>query len=94
MIGNTNSYESTFTPKFGSCNDVKVGNDSTRKIIWLVPHVIKHSGDAEIITWRCNWGNVCKSECQYAMSGGRTKDTRVAQEFLPKTSLSFMIDET
>lgn len=56
------------TPKNGYCNDVKIGNITTKKTIWLVPHVIRHKENDEIITWRCNWGNVCTSRCVYAMS--------------------------
>jgi hypothetical protein len=61
-----NSLGSIFVPRFGQCNDVLITDEKARKIIWLVPHVIKHKQDSEVITWRCNWGNVCKSQCIYA----------------------------
>jgi hypothetical protein len=83
MFGSTNTYESNLTPKYGFCNDVKLNNEPTRKIVWLVPHVIKRKGDVEIITWRCNWGNVCDSRCLYAKSKERIEGIRVAQEILP-----------
>jgi len=37
-----------------------------KKIIWLVPHVIKYKDESELIIWRCNWGNMCESKCLYA----------------------------
>jgi hypothetical protein len=93
MINGANSCELNLTPKFGFCNDVKVDNDPMRKIVWLVPHVIKHKGDAEIITWRCNWGNVCNSECLYAMSKERSEEIRIGHEVLPETGLRLSLNK-
>jgi len=55
-------------PKSGTCYDFIGDNNRFRKSIWLVPHVIKHREESEVITWRCNWGNVCESNCLYAMN--------------------------
>lgn len=72
MSTDMNSFGSIFVPRFGHCDDVIITNEKERKIIWLVPHVIKHTQGSEVITWRCNWGNVCKSRCIYAMARGKT----------------------
>jgi len=55
-----------FAPKFGPCYDFLFDNHQTKKTIWLVPHVIKYRDESEVITWRCNWGNICESRCLYA----------------------------
>ena len=68
MVNRGFKDEINLLPKYGYCNDVKVGTFTTRKIVWLVPHVIRHREDDEVITWRCNWGNVCGSKCVYAMA--------------------------
>lgn len=57
--------------KSGTCYDFIGDNNRSRKSIWLVPHVIKYREESEVITWRCNWGNVCESNCLYAMSKNR-----------------------
>jgi hypothetical protein len=80
------------TPKFGVCNDVKLDNNSVRKIVWLVPHVIKHDMHVDIITWRCNWGNVCKSACIYAMSKEQNKRITDAKEIIRKRDLTLACD--
>jgi hypothetical protein len=76
------------SPKYGFCNDVKLGNFATRKIIWLIPRTIKHADNVELITWRCNWGNVCKSECIYAMAKDIGEETHDGQEILRRTNLT------
>lgn len=58
----------TFFPKCGCCYDFLKGNHSSKKTIWLVPHVIKFREESLIIIWRCNWGNACESGCIYAMA--------------------------
>jgi hypothetical protein len=73
MNSGTDFLELNLMPKFGFCNDVRVENYPTRKIVWLVPHVIKRNGCGELITWRCNWGKVCNSMCLYAMAKEQTK---------------------
>jgi hypothetical protein len=69
----TPSYAHTISliPKSGTCYDFIGDNNRTRKSIWLVPHVIKYREESEVITWRCNWGNVCESNCLYAMNKNR-----------------------
>ena len=85
MINDTDSFEFNLAPKFGFCNDVRLDNYPMRKIIWMVPHVIKHKGDAKIITWRCNWGNVCKSRCIYASLKEKNEELRAAEAIILKT---------
>jgi hypothetical protein len=58
----------TFMPRFGPCYDFIKDALQVRRSIWLVPHVIKHRDDSEVITWRCSLGHVCESECLYAMA--------------------------
>lgn len=50
-----------------------------RKSSWLVPHIIRHRDDADVISWRCNWGHVCDSDCFYAKAkgGGTAPDARL-----------------
>ncbi len=58
-------------PKYGHCDDFYKNNNSSRKTIWLVPHIIKYREDSQIIIWRCNWGNTCESGCIYSMAKKR-----------------------
>ncbi len=60
------------------CFSFKHDNVTLRKTAWLVPHVVKHEADSELISWRCNWGHQCESGCFYAM-GGR-KETQAAEK--------------
>lgn len=60
-------------PKYGYCYDFLKDVYSGRKTIWLVPHVIKYREESQVIIWRCNWGNVCKSDCIYAMAKERNE---------------------
>lgn len=85
MTRDANSFEYNLAPKFGFCNDVRVDNYPVRKIIWLVPHVIKHKGDAELITWRCNWGNVCTSKCIYSSLKDKNEELKAAGEMCYST---------
>jgi hypothetical protein len=81
-------YELNLTPKYGVCNDVRLENHSVRKIIWLVPHIIKHDTHQNIITWRCNWGHLCKSACIYAMAKAQNKRITATHEILRKIDLT------
>ncbi len=65
-FNNITSDEMNFSPKNGPCYSFIQDNNVSRKTIWLVPHVIKHKQESEVITWRCSWGNVCQAECLYA----------------------------
>jgi hypothetical protein len=80
--------ELNLSPKYGFCNDVRLENYPIKKIVWLVPHVIKHDTHEHIITWRCNWGNVCKSVCIYAMAKGKNENIIENQEILRKKDLT------
>ncbi len=62
------SYLTSLTPTSGPCYNFLKNNYATKITVWMVPHVIKHKDESEVITWRCNWGNVCESNCLYAMS--------------------------
>jgi hypothetical protein len=76
-FSNTKSQTSAFLmPKSGYCFDFTEGNLRTRKSVFLVPHVISHRDHSEIIVWRCNWGNICKSKCIYAT----TKNIKVTNQ--------------
>jgi hypothetical protein len=57
-----------FMPRSALCYDFIQDTKRLRKTAWLVPHVIKHKDDTELISWRCNWGSVCSSDCIYAMA--------------------------
>jgi len=61
-------------PRSGPCYDFTRGGCQVKKSIWLVPHVIKHKENSEVITWRCNWGNVCESKCLYALGKEKTPE--------------------
>jgi hypothetical protein len=58
-------------PYCAACYNFLKDEQQSKKSVWLVPHVIKHKDDSELISWRCNWGNVCQSECIYAMARER-----------------------
>jgi hypothetical protein len=58
-------------PKSNSCYDFSENGSRLRKTVFLIPHVIRHSEDSEIITWRCNWGHMCEAKCRYAMAKSR-----------------------
>ena len=60
-------FDINLIPKCGPCYNFKDDDFFTKRTVWLVPHVIKNKDESQIITWRCNWGNVCKSECVYSM---------------------------
>ena len=65
-------YHLDLTPKFGPCYDFEKEALKSRRSIWLVPHVIKHREDSDVITWRCNLGQACESDCLYAMAKEKT----------------------
>jgi hypothetical protein len=88
MDNKSHAYELNLVPKFGFCNDVQLDTCPARKIIWLVPHVIRHKGDEELVTWRCNWGNVCKSACLYAMARKQIEGISVTTKITQETELS------
>lgn len=85
MISDINSLEFNLASRFGFCNDVLIDNHQIKKIIWMVPHVIKNKGDSMIITWRCNWGNVCTSKCMYSSLRDRNEEFKAVEETLVKT---------
>lgn len=66
------SHSLSLIPKSLICFDFLEKTTRQRKTVCLVPHVIKYKGESEVITWRCNWGNVCESRCLYAMSKDRS----------------------
>jgi hypothetical protein len=74
IINTANDYKRSKNGKIsirfgtGECYDYFVNGYSTKKSMWIIPHVIKYRDDSEIITWRCSWGNSCKSNCLYAMN--------------------------
>lgn len=59
-------YNSCLMPRSGPCFNYLQDGHNSRRTVWLVPHVIKHKEESDIISWRCNWGNVCESSCLYA----------------------------
>jgi len=62
-VGGNNLF---LSPHNGSCYDYSEKGHRSKKLIWMVPHVIKYKHDNIIIIWRCNWGNSCDSNCIYA----------------------------
>jgi hypothetical protein len=81
MNGDSTTHSSldiSLMPKSGPCYDFSSENYRTKKTIWLVPHVIKYKEESEVITWRCNWGNVCEAKCLYAMAKDRNWTIPVA----------------
>ena len=61
-------YIFNLTPLSSTCHEFIENNSRHKKSILLVPHVIKHKELSEIITWRCNWGSICDSECCYSLT--------------------------
>jgi hypothetical protein len=64
-------------PKSGYCLDYVEGNLRTRKTVFLVPHVITYRDHSDIISWRCNWGNICDSKCIYAI----VKNNKITNQY-------------
>jgi hypothetical protein len=60
-------------PHSNPCYDFMEKNNRSKKSVCLVPHVIKYKPESEVITWRCNWGNTCESDCLYAMANEKRK---------------------
>ena len=85
---NGNYSELILSPRYGTCNDVQIDDLPLRKIVWLVPHVIRHRESEEVIIWRCNWGNVCKSGCLYAMVKEEINEDKSDQYLLYKKDFS------
>lgn len=67
-VGSNLPSQVAVLPLSGACYDFFKENKHLRKTVWLVPHVIKHKEGSEVISWRCNWGHSCESDCIYAMS--------------------------
>jgi hypothetical protein len=60
-------------PNSAVCFNFVSDSKRLRKSAWFVPHVVRHRDDTVVISWRCNWGNVCESECFYAMAKERER---------------------
>jgi hypothetical protein len=68
-----NTYHNlTLIPRFGPCYDFIKDTLRAKRSICIVPHVIKHRDDSEVITWRCSLGQVCESDYLYAMAKEKT----------------------
>ena len=91
-MNTNNSSELILSPKYGFCNDVRINDYPSRKMVWFVPHIVKHRVDEDIIIWRCNWGNVCRSRCLYAMARDKNNGTNSEQELLKSTYCSSTLD--
>jgi hypothetical protein len=65
-------------PYCAACYNFLQDDRQIKKSAWLVPHVIRHKDDSELISWRCNWGGVCESDCIYAMARDRVERTAPA----------------
>ncbi len=63
----------TLLPNSAICFNFVSEGTRLKKSSWLVPHVIKHREDTEVISWRCSWGHMCESGCFYAMAKEMTK---------------------
>ncbi len=64
-------------PWSGLCYDFLENGYNTKKSMWIIPHVNKSREDSQIITWRCTWGDTCKSNCLYAMNKNRQIDADI-----------------
>lgn len=85
MFNGMDFGEFNLVPKYGFCDDVKLGDFPVRKIVWLVPRTIKHADSVELITWRCNWGHACKSACIYASAKDLVEEIPLRQDVFRKT---------
>jgi hypothetical protein len=54
-----------------SCYDFRIGNHQNMRIVDLVPNAIRREEDSEVISWKCNRGDSCESECVYAKASGK-----------------------
>jgi len=75
-MNNENSNHSrwiSLMPISNPCYDFMENHNRSKKSIYLVPHVIKYKMESDVITWRCNWGQICESNCLYAMGNERRK---------------------
>ncbi len=61
-------------PNSSVCFNFMRDNQRLRRSAWLVPHVVRHKDDSELVSWRCNWGNTCQSNCYYAMARDRDRE--------------------
>jgi hypothetical protein len=71
MYDNFEKHETSWmvlTPCSSACYNYTRNGSLAKKTTWLVPHVIKHREDSDIISWRCNWGLSCEAGCIYAMA--------------------------
>lgn len=53
-------------PNSAICFNFVHAGTRLKKSTWMVPHVVRHKDDTDVVSWRCNWGNTCESECFYA----------------------------
>jgi|GEM_PF-4991519 len=69
-------YIFNLTPHSSMCYEFIKDNFKLGKHVLIIPHIIKHKEESEVIIWRCNWGNVCESECCYTLKkySNRVKD--------------------
>ena len=79
IIENNHDGLFAFMPRSALCYDFIQGDRRLRKTAWLVPHVIKHKDESELISWRCNWGHVCEAECTYAMAKDKNHIPQVTE---------------
>jgi hypothetical protein len=61
-------------PNSSVCFNFMHDSQRLRRSAWLVPHVVRHKEDSELVSWRCNWGNTCQSDCFYAMARERERE--------------------
>jgi hypothetical protein len=54
-----------------SCYDFRIGNHQNMRIVNLVPNAIRREHDSEVISWRCDRGDACESECVYSKASGK-----------------------
>ena len=56
----------TLLPNSAICFNFLHDGTRLKKSTWMVPHVIRHRDDTDVVSWRCNWGHTCESDCFYA----------------------------
>jgi hypothetical protein len=58
----------TLMPFCSACHNFRKEGYVMIKAVWLTPCAIKYKDDTEIISWRCDRGSLCESDCIYAVA--------------------------
>ena len=77
-------------PNAAVCFNFVRDGQRLKKSSWMVPHVVRHKDDADLISWRCSWGHVCESECFYALTQEKAGRQESHREPFTNTALDPM----